>query len=168
AFPRLNLLSYYIYLLGAVVLIASLFISGIDTGWTFYPPYSAKTSTAVLPALFGVFIVGWSTILTGVNFIVTTHTMRAKGIGWLKMPLFVWSMYATSIIQVLATPVLAVVLLLVIVDNDFAWGIFDPARGGDPVLFQHLFWFYSHPAVYIMILPGMAVVSEVVATFAHK
>ncbi|MEO6420284.1 MAG: cbb3-type cytochrome c oxidase subunit I, partial [Polyangiaceae bacterium] len=141
---------------------------GLDTGWTFYTPYSAQSPTAVVPTLMGIFLVGWSSILTGLNFIVTTHAMRAKEIGWFRMPLFVWSLYATSIIQVLATPVLGMSLLLVCIDHGLGWGVFDPARGGDPVLFQHLFWFYSHPAVYIMILPAMGVVSEVIPTFARK
>ena len=168
AFPRLNLLSYYLYIAGAVLLLASMLVGGIDTGWTFYPPYSSQTPTAVPLAMFGVFIVGFSTILTGLNFIVTVHSMRQKGLTWMRLPLFVWSIYATSIIQVLATPVLGMVLLLVVVDSGLGWGLFDPARGGDPVLYQHLFWFYSHPAVYIMILPGMGVVSEVVCTFSRK
>ncbi len=168
AFPRLNLASFYVYVAGATLVLLSMFASAIDTGWTFYPPYSSSTPTALPLALLGVFIVGFSTIMTGVNFIVTTHTLRDRRIGWMQMPLFVWSVYATSIIQVLATPVLGMVLLLVVANNAFSWGFFDPARGGDPVLYQHLFWFYSHPAVYIMILPGMGVVSEVVSTFARK
>lgn len=168
AFPRLNLASFYIYLVGAVVTIAALVAGGTDTGWTFYVPYSAKDSTAVVWVILGVFIVGWSTILTGLNFIVTIHKMRAKGLRWMKMPLFVWAIYGTSIIQVLATPVLAMTLVLVGVDHVLDWGIFDPVRGGDPVLYQHLFWFYSHPAVYIMVLPAMGVISECVCTFAHK
>ncbi|MDB4935544.1 MAG: Cytochrome c oxidase polypeptide [Labilithrix sp.] len=168
AFPRLNLLSYYLFITGTVMVLVSMFVGGIDTGWTFYPPYSSSTPTAIPTALLGVFVIGFSTILTGLNFVVTTHTMRHEGLGWMKLPLFVWAIYATSIIQVLATPVLGMVLLLVVLDNSLHWGFFDPARGGDPVLYQHLFWFYSHPAVYIMILPGMGVVSEVVATFARK
>ena len=168
AFPRLNLLSYWLYVAGSALVLVSMFAGGIDTGWTFYVPYSSSSATAVPLALLGVFVVGFSTILTGVNFIVTTHTMRASGVTWMRLPLFVWSIYATSIIQVLATPVLGMVLLLVVMNNAFSWGFFDPAQGGDPVLYQHLFWFYSHPAVYIMILPGMGVVSEVVATFARK
>lgn len=168
AFPRLNLLSWYLFMGGATLVLLSLFIGGIDTGWTFYAPYSSISQTTVPLALFGVFIVGFSTILTGLNFIVTTHTMRVAGLGWMRMPLFVWTIYATSIIQVLATPVLGMVLLLVVLDNGFHWGFFDPSQGGDPVLYQHLFWFYSHPAVYIMILPGMGVVAEVVSTFARK
>lgn len=167
AFPRLNLLSYYIYLLGVFWVLIALWMGGCDTGWTFYTPYSAHSPSAVVPTVLGVFILGWSTIITGVNFIVTTHTMRAKGIGWFRMPLFVWTMYGTSIIQVLATPVLAISLAIVGLDNWFDWGLFDPARGGDPVLYQHLFWFYSHPAVYIMILPAMGVMIEVVTTFSH-
>ncbi|HET9933437.1 MAG TPA: cbb3-type cytochrome c oxidase subunit I [Polyangiaceae bacterium] len=168
AFPRLNLLSFWIYVVGAAFVLAALWLGGVDTGWTFYAPYSSKAPSAVVPAVIGIFIVGWSTILTGVNFIVTVHTMRCAGIGWMRMPLFTWAMYGTSIIQVLATPVLGLSLLIVLVDHLFSWGLFDPARGGDPVLYQHLFWFYSHPAVYIMILPAMGVVSEVVSTFAHK
>jgi cytochrome c oxidase subunit 1 len=168
AFPRLNLLSYYIYLAGSLWVIIALWMGGADTGWTFYMPYSAHSPSAVVPTVFGIFILGWSTIITGVNFIVTTHTMRAKGLTWFRIPLFVWSMYGTSIIQVLATPVLAISLCVVGLDNWFDWGVFDPARGGDPVLYQHLFWFYSHPAVYIMILPAMGVINEVVPTFSHK
>jgi cytochrome c oxidase subunit 1 len=168
AFPRLNLLSYYIYLLGSIWVLIALWAGGCDTGWTFYAPYSAHSPSAVVPTVFGIFILGWSTIITGVNFIVTTHTMRAKGVGWFRMPLFVWTMYGVSIIQTLATPVLAISLLIVGIDNWFDWGLFDPARGGDPVLYQHLFWFYSHPAVYIMILPAMGVIIEVVCTFSHK
>jgi cytochrome c oxidase subunit 1 len=168
AFPRLNLLSYYIYLLGVVWVLAALWMGGCDTGWTFYTPYSAHSPSAVIPTVLGIFILGWSTILTGVNFIVTTHTMRARGVGWFRMPLFAWAMYGTSIIQTLATPVLAISLAIVGLDHWFDWGLFDPVRGGDPVLYQHLFWFYSHPAVYIMILPAMGVISEVVCTFSHK
>jgi cytochrome c oxidase subunit 1 len=168
AFPRLNLLSFWIYVLGALVVLAAMWLGALDTGWTFYTPYSAQSPSAVVPTLIGIFIVGWSTILTGINFIVTVHTMRARGVGWMRMPLFTWALYGTSIIQVLATPVLGLSLLVVMIDHAFSWGLFDPARGGDPVLYQHLFWFYSHPAVYIMILPAMGVVSEVISTFAHK
>jgi cytochrome c oxidase subunit 1 len=168
AFPRLNLLSYYVYVAGALFVLAAMVGGGVDTGWTFYAPYSSKAPSAVVPTVTGVFILGMSTILTGVNFIATVHAMRAKGVGWMRMPLFVWAMYATSIIQVLATPVLGLSLAVVGLNHAFDWGLFDPARGGDPVLFQHLFWFYSHPAVYIMILPAMGVISEVVPTFAHK
>jgi cytochrome c oxidase subunit I len=168
AFPRLNLLSFYFYLLGAVVALVGMIYGGADTGWTFYTPYSTTTTTKVVPILLGAFIVGFSSILTGLNFIVTVHTLRAPGITWNKLPLFVWSIYGTSVIQILATPVLGMTLLLVAIEHAFGWGIFDPARGGDPVLFQHFFWFYSHPAVYIMVLPGMAVISEVVCAFSHK
>jgi cytochrome c oxidase subunit 1 len=168
AFPRLNLLSFYLYLTGTIIVLVSMQAGGLDTGWTFYPPYSVETASAVVPTLTGIFIVGWSSILTGLNFIVTVHTMRARGLTWMKLPLFVWTIYGTSIIQVLATPVLGMTVLLVAVDHGLGWGLFDPARGGDPVLFQHLFWFYSHPAVYIMILPAMGVISEVVSTFCRK
>jgi cytochrome c oxidase subunit 1 len=168
AFPRLNLLSYYIYVVGSLWVIVALWMGSADTGWTFYMPYSAHSPSAVVPTVFGIFILGWSTIITGINFIVTTHTMRARGLSWFRIPLFVWTMYGTSVIQVLATPVLAISVALVGLDHWLDWGLFDPARGGDPVLYQHLFWFYSHPAVYIMILPAMGVMSEVVATFSHK
>ncbi len=168
AFPRLNLLSFYVYVVGAVWVLVALWMGGVDTGWTFYAPYSSHSPSAVVPAVLGIFILGWSTILTGINLIVTIHTMRAKGVGWFRMPLFVWTMYGVSIIQTLATPVLALSLCVIGLDHWFDWGLFDPARGGDPVLYQHLFWFYSHPAVYIMILPAMGVISEVVPTFAHK
>jgi cytochrome c oxidase subunit I len=168
AFPRLNLASFYVYCGGAVIVLASLWFGGIDTGWTFYAPYSTSSPTSVGMAAFGVFVVGVSSILTGLNFIVTVHTLRAKHLTWMKMPLFVWAIYATAIIQVIATPVLGMSLLLVALDHMWRLGIFDPNMGGDPVLFQHLFWFYSHPAVYIMILPAMGVVSEVVCTFSHN
>ncbi len=168
AFPRLNLGSFYVYSAGVVITLGGMLIGGADSGWTFYAPYSTTSPTAVAPVGFGVFVLGFSSILTGLNFIVTVHTMRAKGMSWLRMPLFVWAIYATSIIQVLATPVLALSLALIAIDHGFGLGIFDPRMGGDPVLFQHLFWFYSHPAVYIMILPAMGVISEVVTTFAKK
>ncbi len=168
AFPRLNLASFYVYVAGVVVTLSGVVAGGADMGWTFYVPYSTTSPTAVTPIGLGVFILGFSSIMTGLNFIVTVHTLRAKGITWGKIPLFVWSIYATSIIQVLATPVLALTLLLVALDHGFGLGIFDPRLGGDPVLFQHLFWFYSHPAVYIMILPAMGVISEIVPTFCKK
>jgi cytochrome c oxidase subunit 1 len=168
AFPRLNLLSFYVYVLGALVTLGGLFVGGTDTGWTFYVPYSSDDAVQVVPVLLGVFILGWSTILTGINFIVTVHTMRVRGLGWFEMPLFVWTIYATSVIQVLATPILAVSLALVAVDAGFDWGLFDPERGGNPILYQHLFWFYSHPAVYIMILPAMGVITETTCTFARR
>ena len=169
AFPRLNLLSWYIYVFGALFAIYSIISGAIDTGWTFYTPYSSSvTNTAVLSMTFGVFILGFSSIFTGLNFIVTIHRMRAPGMGWFQLPLFVWGTYATAIIQVMATPVLAITLLLLVFERTAGVGIFDPAMGGDPVLFQHFFWFYSHPAVYIMILPGMAIISELIATFSRK
>jgi cytochrome c oxidase subunit I len=168
AFPRINLASFYVYVIGAAIVLASLLGGGVDSGWTFYAPYSTSSPTAVGLAATGIFVVGVSSILTGLNFIVTTHTLRARGISWMSMPLFVWAIYATAIIQVLATPVLGMSLLLVAIDHAWALGIFDPEMGGDPVLFQHLFWFYSHPAVYIMILPAMGVISEVVCTFSHN
>ncbi len=168
AFPRINLLSVYLYLLGAVIAVWGMIQGGTDTGWTFYTPYSTTTVTTVAPVLLGAFILGMGSIVTGLNFIVTVHTMRAPGVTWMRLPLFVWAMYATSVIQVLATPVLGMTLLLVAFEKVFGFGIFDPARGGDPILFQHLFWFYSHPAVYIMILPAMGVVSEVVQSAARK
>jgi len=168
AFPKLNLASLWIYVIGAVFCFYSIVGGSIDTGWTFYTPYSSSTDTSVIPMVLGVFILGFSSILTGINFIVTVHKMRAPGLTWFKMPLFIWALYSTAIIQVLATPVLAITLLLLALERTIGIGIFDPALGGDPVLFQHFFWFYSHPAVYIMILPAMGVISEVVATFCKK
>ncbi|MBV8864764.1 MAG: cbb3-type cytochrome c oxidase subunit I [Acidobacteriaceae bacterium] len=169
AFPRVNLLSWYIYVIGAVLTMYAVLRGGVDTGWTFYAPYSSTYSNSyVLAAAFGVFTAGFSSILTGLNFIVTVHKMRAPGMTWSRLPLFVWSNYATGLIQVLGTPVLAIVLLLLAFERIAHVGIFDPNIGGDPILFQHLFWFYSHPAVYIMILPGMGVISEIVACFSQK
>ncbi|HTP87708.1 MAG TPA: cytochrome c oxidase subunit I [Bryobacteraceae bacterium] len=169
AFPRVNLLSWYLYIFGGVFALMSIVMGGVDTGWTFYTPYSSTYSNSfVMLALVGVFIAGFSSILTGLNFIVTVHKMRAPGMTWGRLPLFVWSMYATSLIQVLGTPVVAITLALVGLERLFHVGIFDPAIGGDPILFQHMFWFYSHPAVYIMILPGMGVISEVVACYSRK
>jgi cytochrome c oxidase subunit 1 len=169
AFPRLNLLSWYIYMFGGTAALILLIFGGIDTGWTFYAPFSTTFSnTMVLPAGIAVFITGFSSILTGLNFIVTTHTMRAPGMTWGRLPLFVWAHYATSLIMVLGTPVLAIAVLLIGLERLFGIGIFDPALGGDPILFQHLFWFYSHPAVYIMLLPGMAVVNEIVPCFTRR
>ena len=169
AFPRLNLTSWYLYVGGATFALAAMIVGGVDTGWTFYAPFSTMFSnTHVFWVLAGVFVVGFSSILTGINLIVTTHTMRAPGMGWFRLPLFVWAQYATSLILVLATPVLAMTLVLLAVERYAGIGIFDPALGGDPLLFQHLFWFYSHPAVYIMLLPAMGVVSEVVACYARN
>jgi cytochrome c oxidase subunit 1 len=169
AFPRINLLSWYIYIVGAVFGTYAVIAGGVDTGWTFYTPYSTSSSqTQVISTVLAGFIVGFSSILTGLNFIVTTHKMRAPGLTWFRLPLFVWAIYATSLIQMLATPVLAITLVLLLLERGLHIGIFDPNLGGDPVLFQHLFWFYSHPAVYIMILPGMGVVSEMVSCFSRK
>jgi cytochrome c oxidase subunit 1 len=169
-FPRLNLLSWWLFLTGGLLALASIFLPGgaADTGWTFYVPYSIRTGTNVLPALVAAFILGFSSILTGLNFVTTIHRMRAPGMKWFSMPLFVWSLYATAWIQVLATPIIGITLLLVMIERWFGVGIFDPALGGDPVLYQHLFWIYSHPAVYIMILPGLGVVSEVLPVFARR
>ncbi|HET7294294.1 MAG TPA: cytochrome c oxidase subunit I [Vicinamibacteria bacterium] len=169
AFPRINLLSWYLYVIGLLFVLYSTAHGGLDTGWTFYTPYSTQFShTAVNSAAVGIFIAGFSSILTGLNFIVTIHKMRAPGLTWFRLPLFVWAHYATSIIQILGTPVVAVTILLVALERIFHFGFFDPNRGGDPILFQHLFWFYSHPAVYIMILPSMGVVSELVTCFSRK
>jgi cytochrome c oxidase subunit 1 len=169
AFPKLNLASWYIYILGGLFTLYALVTGGVDTGWTFYVPFSTVSSTTqVIPTALGIFITGFSSILTGLNFIVTIHRMRAPGMTWFRMPLFLWSMYATSLIFVLGTPVLAITLLLIAAERLFHFGFFDPAVGGDPVLFQHLFWFYSHPAVYIMVLPSMGIVSELVAAFCRK
>ncbi len=168
AFPRLNLTSFYLWVIGTFFLFVALMTGSLDTGWTFYTPYSVTTQSSVVAATFGAFILGFSSIFTGLNFIVTINTMRPPGMTWFKMPLFLWGMYATSIIQVLATPVLGITLLLLIAERVLGLGIFNPALGGDPVLFQHFFWFYSHPAVYIMILPAMAIISELISTHSHK
>ena len=169
AFPRLNLLSWYVYIIGGAFTLFAVITGGVDTGWTFYTPLStAYSNTNVMAAAIGVFITGFSSILTGLNFVVTIHKMRAPGLTWFRMPLFIWAMYATSVIFILGTPVLAVTLVLVALERAFHVGIFDPALGGDPVLFQHLFWFYSHPAVYIMILPSMGVVSELITGMSRK
>jgi cytochrome c oxidase subunit I len=168
AFPRVNLASFYIYVIGALFTLIAIFTGGVDTGWTFYTPYSATTGGNVMMMTLGVFILGFSSILTGVNFITTIHKLRAPGMTWNKLPLNLWALYATSIIQVLATPVLAITLLLLTMERALGIGIFDPALGGDPVLYQHFFWFYSHPAVYIMIVPGFGIISEVISTFSRK
>ena len=168
AFPRLNLASFYVYLVGACFALYSLVNGAVDTGWTFYTPYSNTTDTSVISMVLAAFILGFSSIFTGLNFIATTHSLRAPGMTFFRMPLFVWALYATSVIQILATPVLAITLLLLIAERVLKVGIFDPAMGGDAVLFQHFFWFYSHPAVYIMIVPGFGVVSELITTFSRK
>jgi cytochrome c oxidase subunit I len=170
SFPRLNLLSWYLFMTGAAIALTSLFTGGgpPDTGWSFYVPYSVTTSTNVTLAVFGAFIIGFSSILTGINFITTIHRMRTKGMTWMRMPLFPWALYATAWVQVLATPILGITLLLVLLERVFHLGIFNPAIGGDPILYQHLFWTYSHPAVYIMIIPAMGAISEIIPTFAHR
>ena len=169
AFPKLNLLSWYCYMVGGGLATFAIIAGGIDTGWTFYTPYSTTYANGyVSVALFGVFINGFSGILTGVNFMTTVHKMRAPGMTWFRLPLFIWAQYATSLIMILGTPVVAITLLLVVLERVFHIGIFDPALGGDPILFQHMFWFYSHPAVYIMIVPGFGVMSEVIACFSRK
>ena len=169
AFPRINLLSWYLYNIAGLLTITAIIFGGVDTGWTFYTPYSSTyaNSNVILAAL-GAFVAGFSSILTGLNFIVTIHKMRAPGLTWFRLPLFVWGHYATSIIQILGTPVIAITIILLALERLFGIGIFNPELGGDPILFQHLFWFYSHPAVYIMILPAMGVISEVITCFAKK
>jgi cytochrome c oxidase subunit 1 len=169
AFPKLNLLSWYLFITGGAFVVYSVIVGGVDTGWTFYTPYSTTYANPnVITMVAGVFIAGFSSILTGLNFIVTIHKMRAPGMTWFRLPLFIWSLYSTSLILVLATPVLAITLLAISIERIWHVGIFDPNLGGDPVLFQHMFWFYSHPAVYIMILPGMGVVSELITCFSRK
>jgi len=169
AFPRINLLSWYIYIIGGIIALTAVVEGGVDTGWTFYAPFSSTYSnTHVILAALGIFVSGFSSILTGLNFIVTIHKMRAPGMTWSRLPLFIWGHYATALIQVLGTPVIAITMVLLGLERLLHAGLFDPTVGGDPVLFQHLFWFYSHPAVYIMILPGMAVISEIVACFSRK
>jgi cytochrome c oxidase subunit I len=168
AFPRLNLLSWYVFVAGAAMAIATMFVNKIDTGWTFYTPYSIKTGTSVVLMVLAAFVMGMSSILTGLNFIATVHKLRAPGMTMMRIPLFVWAIYSTALLQVLATPVLAITLLLLAAERILGVGIFDPALGGDPVLFQHFFWFYSHPAVYIMILPAMGIVSELITAHSRK
>ncbi len=168
AFPRMNLASWYLYVIGALIMVASIIIGAVDTGWTFYTPYSIQTPTAVVWMVFGIFVVGFSSIFTGINFIVTVHKLRPPGMTWFRMPLLIWALYATAIIQVLATPVLGITVLLLIAERVLHIGIFNPKLGGDPVLFQHFFWFYSHPAVYIMILPAMGIISELITVFSRK
>ena len=168
ALPRMNLASFWLWMVGAVFSLVSIIVGAVDTGWTFYTPYSTTTGTAVISMTLGVFILGFSSIFTGLNFIVTVHKMRPEGMTWFRMPLFLWGLYSTAIIQVLATPVLGITLLLLIAERVLGVGIFDPSLGGDPVLYQHFFWFYSHPAVYIMILPAMGIMSELISVFSHK
>ena len=171
AFPKINLLSWYVFVIGMALTLGAMVTGGVDTGWTFYPPFSTDGSTSnVALAGIGVFVAGFSSILTGLNFMVTIHRMRAPGLTWFRLPLLVWALYATSLVQVLGTPVIAITVLMLALERLFGlgFGIFDPRLGGDPVLFQHLFWFYSHPAVYIMILPPMGVISEVIACFSRK
>ena len=169
AFPRLNLFSFYLWIMGALCAVYSLLAGGFDTGWTFYTPYSSQFSAGgTIPVLVGVFILGFSSIFTGLNFIVTIHKLRPPGMTWFRMPLFLWAIYATALIQILATPVLGITVALLVIERAFNIGIFDPSMGGDPVLFQHFFWFYSHPAVYIMILPGMGIISEIIAVHSHR
>jgi len=170
AFPRLNMFSFWLYVIGGATALVSLFTGGgaPDTGWTFYVPFSAQTTTNVSAAVAGVFILGFSSILTGLNFIVTIHRLRAPGLSWTRLTLFAWSLYATAWIQVLATPILSITVVLIVLERLLGMGIFDPARGGDPILYQHLFWIYSHPAVYIMILPAMGVISDIIPVFCRK
>jgi cytochrome c oxidase subunit 1 len=170
AFPKINLLSWWLYASGAIIVFLSLFTGGgpVDTGWTFYAPYSLRTTVNVPLAVFGVFVLGMSSILTGVNFVTTTHRLRAPGMSWFRLPLFVWGIYATAWVQILATPVIGITLVLIMIERYFGVGVFDPAKGGDPILYQHLFWIYSHPAVYIIILPAMGVISDVIPVFSRK
>jgi cytochrome c oxidase subunit 1 len=169
AYPRINLASWYVFMIGGIFGVIAILLGGVDTGWTFYTPLSTRTAhSQVMLAALAAFIVGFSSIMTGLNFMVTIHKMRAPGLTWFRLPLFIWAMYATSVVIMLGTPVIAITLVLIMVERFLTVGIFDPALGGDPVLFQHLFWFYSHPAVYIMILPGMGVISEIVSTFSRK
>jgi cytochrome c oxidase subunit 1 len=169
AFPKINLLSWYIFVIGILFTLYAMITGGVDTGWTFYTPYSSvASSTNVMATGIGIFIAGFSSILTGLNFMVTIHRMRAPGLTWFRLPLFVWALYATSIVQILGTPVVAITMMMLVLERGLGVGIFSPELGGDPVLFQHLFWFYSHPAVYIMILPPMGAISEVIACFSRK
>ena len=168
AFPRLNLASFYIYTVGALFVMYTIISGGVDTGWTFYTPYSTTSTSNVIPMTMGIFVIGFSSILTGLNFIATIHKMRIPGLTWYKLPLFVWALYGTSLVQITATPVIAITMVLLILERLLGIGIFDPALGGDPVLYQHFFWFYSHPAVYIMILPAFGIISEIIPVHSRK
>lgn len=168
AFPRLNLASWYVYMIGGSLVVTALLVGSVDTGWTFYTPYSSSGSVSVLYMTLAIFIAGFSSIFTGINFIVTIHKMRAPGLTWNRLPLFVWGLYATSIVMVLATPVIGITMILLFLERILQIGIFDPALGGDPILFQHFFWFYSHPAVYIMILPAFGIISELMTAFSRQ
>jgi cytochrome c oxidase subunit I len=169
AFPRLNLASWYLFVIGGIFFITAIVVGGVDTGWTFYTPYSTTFSMGgLIPVTFGAFVLGFSSILTGINFVASMHMLRPPGMNWFRMPLFLWGLYGTAILQIVATPVLAITLLLLIAERALHVGIFDPKLGGDPILFQHFFWFYSHPAVYIMILPAMGVISEIISPMARK
>lgn len=167
AFPRLNLLSFYLYVAGALIGACSM-LNPVDTGWTFYAPYSTTTDTSVSMLVFAAFVLGFSSIVTGLNFLVTIHQLRAPGMTWMRLPVFIWASYATAVIQTVATPVVGMTLLLIIAERVFGAGIFDPTKGGDPVLMEHLFWFYSHPVVYIMVLPAFGVVGEIIPVFSRK
>jgi cytochrome c oxidase subunit I len=168
AFPRLNLLSWYCFLAGAILALGSVSLGGVDTGWTFYVPYSLRTDANIVLPMTAAVILGWSSILTGLNFVTTVHRLRAPSMKWFKMPLFVWSLYATGWVQIIATPVVGMTLIMVLLEKFLGVALFDPAKGGDPLLYEHLFWIYSHPAVYIMILPAMGVVSEIIPTFSRR
>jgi cytochrome c oxidase subunit 1 len=168
-FPRINLLSWYLFVTGGILALISLFVKGPpDTGWTFYVPFSITTQTGVSLTVFSVFVLGISSMLTGINFITTIHRLRNKHMGWMQIPLFTWTIYATAWVQVLATPIIGITMILIIVERIFGVGLLDPSKGGDPIMYQHLFWIYSHPAVYIMILPGMGIVSEIFPVFSRK
>ena len=170
AFPKINILSWWLYIIGGAICVTSLFTGGgpPDTGWTFYVPYSIRTGTNISLAVFGVFLIGLSSTFTGMNFLTTIHRLRAPGMTWMRLPLFTWSLYATAWVQLLATPIIAITLLLIIIERFIGVGFFDPAKGGDPILFEHMFWIYSHPAVYIMILPAMGAVSDIIPVFARQ
>ncbi len=168
AFPKINLLSWYCYMAGGLLALVSVGLGGVDTGWTFYVPFATSTTTNIYVPMSAAFMLGWSSILTGLNFVATVHRLRAPGLKWFRLPLFIWGLYSTAWVQILATPVVGILLVLVMLEKFLGIGIFDPAKGGDPILYQHIFWIYSHPAVYIMVLPAMGVISEIIPTFSRK
>jgi cytochrome c oxidase subunit 1 len=168
AFPRLNGLAYWINVPSGILLISTLFLGGFDTGWVGYPPLSVRAPLGMQMFFLGVYLFGLSSVLGSLNIIVTALKMRAKGMTLFRMPIFVWTALATSIISLTATQLIALSFQMVMFQRLLGMGFFDPAKGGNVILFQHLFWFYSHPAVYVFILTGLGVISELLPVFARK
>jgi cytochrome c oxidase subunit I len=171
AFPRLNALSFWLLLFGGLLFYTSVFFDPPNVGWTFYAPLSDNAfspSNGVDAWIFLIHLTGLSSILGAINFIATIHNMRAKGMGWARMPLFVWAILIYSYLLVLALPSIAAGVTMLLTDRHFGTGFFDVAQGGNPLLWQHLFWFFGHPEVYIMILPAFGIISEVIPVFSRK